>query len=56
MSELFECPQLAEFRLLKRAGLLRKEEKAMGAKGVWIFHHWLCDRIAAGQPITAIFS
>lgn len=56
ISELLECPPLAAFRPLKWAGLLRKEEETMGAKKGWISHHWLGDRIAAGQPITAIFS
>ena len=56
ISELLESPPLVEFRPLKWAGLLRKEEKSMGSKGDWRFHHRLRDRIAAGQPITAIFS
>jgi hypothetical protein len=51
---LLDRPELADFWALKWADVLRNEEKAMGAKGVWVFGRWLRDQIAADVPLDAM--
>lgn len=48
---LVRRPEFADFWALKWADLLRNEEKTMGEKGVWVFHRWLRDQIAADLPL-----
>ncbi|RUL88387.1 DUF1549 domain-containing protein [Tautonia sociabilis] len=54
VDRLLGRPEFADFWALKWADLLRNEEKTMGPKGVWAFHRWLRDRIAADVPLTEL--
>jgi hypothetical protein len=49
---LMERPEFADFWALKWSDLLRNEEKALDHKGVQLFHQWIRDSIADGQPLN----
>jgi len=51
VDQLVGRPEFADFWALKWADLLRNEERSMGDKGVWVFHRWLRDQIAADVPL-----
>jgi Protein of unknown function (DUF1553)/Protein of unknown function (DUF1549) len=49
---LLERSEFADFWALKWSDLLRNEEKLLDAKGVQVFHHWIRQSIAEGQPLN----
>ncbi len=51
IDELLTRPEFADFWALKWADVLRTEEKVLDTKGVEVFHGWIRDSIAAGQPL-----
>ncbi len=52
VDELLDRPEFADFWALKWCDLLRVEEKALDRKGVRLFHDWIRDRIAEGEPLN----
>ncbi|HUY35629.1 MAG TPA: DUF1549 and DUF1553 domain-containing protein [Pirellulales bacterium] len=51
IDRLLERPEFADCWALKWSDLLRNEEKALDAKGVEAFHHWIRQAIAEGRPL-----
>ncbi len=51
IDRLLERPEYADFWALKWADLLRNEEKAVDAKGVRHFHHWIRQSISQDKPL-----
>jgi hypothetical protein len=49
---LLERPEFADFWALKWSDLLRNEEKALDRKGVQVFHQWIRQSLASGQPLN----
>ena len=52
IDELLDRPEFADFWALKWCDLLRVEEKVLDRKGVRLFHDWIRDRIAEGEPLN----
>jgi uncharacterized protein DUF1549/uncharacterized protein DUF1553 len=52
IDELLDRPEFADFWALKWCDLLRVEEKVLDKKGVRLFHDWIRDRIAEGEPLN----
>jgi hypothetical protein len=52
IDELLDRPEFADFWALKWCDLLRVEEKVLDKKGVRLFHDWIRDRIAEGDPLN----
>jgi hypothetical protein len=51
IDRLLARPEYADYWALKWADLLRNEEKAVDAKGVRHFQHWLRQGVAADKPL-----
>jgi hypothetical protein len=51
VDRLLRRPEYADYWGLKWADLLRNEEKAVDAKGVRHFHHWIRQCVGADKPL-----
>ncbi|MCI0642781.1 MAG: DUF1549 and DUF1553 domain-containing protein [Gemmataceae bacterium] len=51
IDQLLNRPEYADYWSLQWADLLRNEEKAVDAKGVRLFRHWLKQRIGDDTPL-----
>ena len=51
IDHLLNRPEFADYWALKWADILRTEEKVLDTKGVEVFHGWIRDSIASGQPL-----
>ena len=51
VDSLLARPEFADFWALKWADVLRTEEKVLDTQGVKVFHGWIRDCIARGQPL-----
>lgn len=49
---LLERPEFADFWALKWSDVLHNEEKALDAKGVQVFHHWIRQCMAERKPLN----
>ncbi len=51
VDRLLATPEFADFWALKFADILRVEEKVLDPQGVELFHAWIRQRMADGQPL-----
>jgi hypothetical protein len=54
VDRLLARPEYADHWALKWADVLGNNRRALQAKGAYLFHRWLRDRIAAGEPLDRL--